>query len=55
MKQVDAVLGDSAELPCDVQNIKNLTEWPILIIWYKGQDYPIYRYAIINSNKSNIY
>lgn len=55
MKQVDAVLGDSAELPCDVQNIKNSTEWPILIIWYKGQDYPIYRYAIINFNKSNIY
>lgn len=43
IRHIDAVLGDSAELPCDVRSIKNSTEWPILIIWYRGQDYPIYR------------
>lgn len=43
VRHIDAVLGNKAELPCDVQNIKNSTEWPILIIWYRGQDYPIYR------------
>lgn len=43
VKHIDAILGENAELLCDIQNIKNSTEWPILIIWYKGQDYPIYR------------
>ncbi|XP_025422622.1 hemicentin-1-like [Sipha flava] len=42
VRHIGAVLGDKAELPCDIQNIKNSTEWPILIIWYRGQDYPIY-------------
>lgn len=43
MKHIDVVFGENAELPCDIQNIKNLTEWPYLMIWYKGQDYPIFR------------
>lgn len=42
-RHVDAVLGDRAEIQCDVKNVRNSTESPILIIWYKGQDYPIYR------------
>ncbi|KAE9533827.1 hypothetical protein AGLY_008906 [Aphis glycines] len=42
VKHIDAVLGDKAELPCNVQTVKNSTEPPILIIWYRGQDYPIY-------------
>lgn len=43
VKHVNVVLGDAAELPCDEQSVRNLTEWPILLIWYRGQDYPIYR------------
>ncbi|CAI6357930.1 unnamed protein product [Macrosiphum euphorbiae] len=39
---IDAVLGDKAELPCHVQTTNSTTESPILIIWYRGQDYPIY-------------
>lgn len=43
VRHVDAVLGNKAELPCDIQSEKNSTEWPILIIWYRGHDHPIYR------------
>ncbi|VVC29732.1 Fibronectin type III,Immunoglobulin subtype,Immunoglobulin-like domain,Immunoglobulin-like [Cinara cedri] len=40
-RRISAIIGDNAELPCDIQN-GNLTEWPILIIWYKGQDHAIF-------------
>ncbi|XP_029346856.1 hemicentin-1 [Acyrthosiphon pisum] len=39
---IDAVLGDKAELPCHVQTTNSTTESPILVIWYRRQDYPIY-------------
>ncbi|XP_060858904.1 hemicentin-1-like [Metopolophium dirhodum] len=39
---IDAVLGDKAELPCHVQTNNSTTDSPILVIWYRGQDYPIY-------------
>jgi len=43
VRHIDAVLGDKAEIPCNIQTINNSTEVPVLIIWYRGQDYPIYR------------
>ncbi|XP_050531047.1 hemicentin-1-like isoform X1 [Daktulosphaira vitifoliae] len=43
LKQIESVVGDKAILPCRVQDGKtNITEWPVLIIWYKNQDSPIY-------------
>lgn len=43
VKHIDVVLGNKAELPCDVHNVKNSSDWPVLMVWYKGQDFPIYR------------
>lgn len=45
VKRIEIVVGNKAEIPCNDQKVKNSTEWPVLIIWYRGQDFPIYRYV----------
>ncbi|XP_050439525.1 hemicentin-1-like [Adelges cooleyi] len=43
IKQIESIVGEKAVLPCRVQDGKtNITDWPVLIIWYKGEDVPIY-------------
>ena len=53
---IEALVGDSVHLPCDVTAKDPQTrspDLPVLVLWYKdGLGTPIYRWAMSSENRS---